>query len=212
VTQGGTIVAFMLCIVLAGCLAVPNWISRARPLPRIEEVTKVAVTSALLVAATVGDAVPAGARPWFVAALAACLFGDIALLDRVDKFVPGLVSFLIGHVLFATGGLVIGITTDRLIVSVVIVGVVVGILAPRIVRSSGQLAPAVGAYLAVISAMAVVMALTNRWWLTAGATIFVASDSVLAWNLFVRKLRWGPLAVMVTYHAALLSLVVGLGR
>jgi alkenylglycerophosphocholine hydrolase len=86
------------------------------------------------------------------------------------------------------------------------------VLAPRIVRASGKLAPAVVAYLVVISAMAVMMTLTNRWWLTAGAAMFVASDSVLAWNLFVRKLRWGPLAVMMTYHAALLGLVVGLGR
>ncbi len=204
--------AFVLWIVLAGCFAVPNWMSRVRPLPHVEEVTKVAVTSALLVAATAGDAVPAGARPWFVAALVACLIGDVALLDRVYKFVPGLLSFLIGHLLFAIGGLAIGIMTGRLIVSVVVVGIVVGALAPRIVRASGKLAPAVGAYLVVISSMAVVMALTNRWWLTAGAAMFVASDSVLAWNLFVHKLRWGPLAVMVTYHGALFCLVVGLGR
>ncbi len=204
--------AYVLWLVVAGCFAVPNWISRVRPLPRVEEVTKVAVTSALLIAAAVGDAVPAGARPWFVAALAACLVGDVALLDRVDKFVAGLVAFLIGHVLFAIGAVVIGVTTGRLAPSVVIVGAAVGMLAPRIVRSSGKLAPAVGAYLVVISTMAIVTALTNRWWLTAGAAMFVASDSVLAWNLFVRKLRWGPLAVMVTYHAALFGLVVGLGR
>lgn len=204
--------AFVLCVVLAGCFAVPNWVSRVRPLPRVEEVTKVAVTSALLIAAAVGDAVPAGARGWFVAALAACLLGDVALLDRVDKFVPGLVSFLVGHVLFAVGALVIGITTGRLIPSVLVVGIVVGVLAPQIVRASGKLAPAVGAYLVVISTMAVVMALTNRWWLTIGAAAFVASDSVLAWNLFVSKLRWGPLAVMVTYHSALFGLVMGLGR
>lgn len=204
--------AFVLLAVLAGCFALPNWVSRVRSLPRVEEVTKVGVTSSLLFAAAVADAVPAGARPWFVAALVACLIGDIALLDRVDKFVPGLVAFLIGHVLFAIGGFVIGITTGRLIASALIVGVVIGVLAPRIVRASGKLAPAVGAYLVVISTMAVVMTLTNRWWLTAGAAMFVASDSVLAWNLFVRKLRWGPLAVMVSYHAALAGLIVGLGH
>ena len=204
--------AFVLWVVLAGCFAVPNWVSRVRQLPRVEEVTKVLVTTALLVAGAVGPAVPASGRPWFVAALIACLIGDIALLDRVDKFVPGLVSFLVGHVLFAIGGLVIGTTWGRLLASALIVGIVIGALAPRILRASGKLAPAVGAYLVVISTMAVVMAMTNRWWLTAGAAMFVASDSVLAWNLFVRKLRWGPLAVMISYHAALFSLVMGLGR
>ncbi len=203
---------FAVVCVVAACAAVPNWVSRVRPLPRTEAVSKVLVTSALIVAAVVGEAVPSTARPWFVAALVGCLVGDIALLDRVDQFVGGLVAFLIGHVLFAVGGIVIGTTTRRLPAALLVTLAVVGVLAPRIVRSSGKLAPAVGVYLVVISTMAVVMATTDRGWLTLGAALFVVSDAVLAWNLFVKPLRWGPLAVMVTYHGAVAGLVIGLGR
>ncbi len=204
--------AFGICLGWAAVAAVANWMTRTRDLPRLQAVSKVLVTSLLVVAAVVGPARPQGVRWWFVGALVACLVGDVALLDQVDRFIGGLVAFLIGHVAFGVGGLVIGVTADRLIATLVVLTAVLGMVAPRIVRSSGSLAAAVVAYLVVISAMAVVMALTGRSWLTFGAVMFVASDSVLAWNRFVRPLRWGPLAVMVTYHAALAGLVVGMGR
>ena len=40
--------------------------------------------------------------------------------------------------------------------------------------------------------------------------VFYASDATLAWNRFVRPLRHGHLAVMVTYHLGQIGLVLGL--
>ena len=43
-----------------------------------------------------------------------------------------------------------------------------------------------------------------------GATVFAASDSILAVNRFVRPLAWAPVAVMVTYHVGQALIVAGL--
>lgn len=43
-----------------------------------------------------------------------------------------------------------------------------------------------------------------------GLALFVLSDSILGWRQFVGPKRWMPLAVMVTYHGALLGLALTL--
>ena len=44
-------------------------------------------------------------------------------------------------------------------------------------------------------------------WAVVGALLFYASDATLAWNRFVAPMRFGPVAVMVTYHPAQAGLV-----
>ena len=44
----------------------------------------------------------------------------------------------------------------------------------------------------------------------AGAVLFLVSDTVLAWNRFVRPFPSGPVAVHVTYHLAQGLLVLSL--
>jgi uncharacterized membrane protein YhhN len=46
----------------------------------------------------------------------------------------------------------------------------------------------------------------------AGGVLFLASDTVLAHDRFVRRLHPGPLAVIVSYHLAQLLIVIGLIR
>ena len=43
-----------------------------------------------------------------------------------------------------------------------------------------------------------------------GVTAFVVSDTILGLEAFVLKRRWMPLAVMVTYHTALIGLALSL--
>ncbi len=45
-----------------------------------------------------------------------------------------------------------------------------------------------------------------------GGALFLASDATLAWDRFVRRLRRGPVIVMVTYHLAQALLLIGLIR
>jgi uncharacterized membrane protein YhhN len=44
----------------------------------------------------------------------------------------------------------------------------------------------------------------------AGAGLFYASDSLIGLARFVRPAPWGPVAVMVTYHAGQALLVASL--
>jgi uncharacterized membrane protein YhhN len=64
--------------------------------------------------------------------------------------------------------------------------------------------------MAVIGGMLACAIGTGSAWGIAGAALFLASDSVLAWNKFVRPLPFGRPAVMVTYHLAQTALVVSL--
>ena len=42
------------------------------------------------------------------------------------------------------------------------------------------------------------------------AVLFMASDALIAWNRFVRRLAWAPVVIMVTYHLGQLGLVTAL--
>jgi uncharacterized membrane protein YhhN len=171
----------------------------------------------LVVAACVLDpAAGAGARRgWFVAALVASLAGDVLLMLPRDLFVFGLGAFLVGHVLY-----VVGFWTDppgalELVVAVVIVIALVGPLAVRIVRSLGDepsLRPPVLAYIGVISAMLASALASGNVLAACGAALFVASDSMIAWNRFVRPFPAAAVAIMVTYHLGQAGLVASLLR
>jgi uncharacterized membrane protein YhhN len=55
------------------------------------------------------------------------------------------------------------------------------------------------------------------WWsgqllVGIGASLFLVSDGLLALGRFWREFRWLSVAVMVTYHLALLFLVLGVLR
>jgi uncharacterized membrane protein YhhN len=66
------------------------------------------------------------------------------------------------------------------------------------------------AYLVVISAMVVSAFGTAAAWAIVGAFLFYVSDATLAWNRFIEQRRFGPLAVMVTYHLGQIGLVAWL--
>ena len=68
----------------------------------------------------------------------------------------------------------------------------------------------VRAYLVVISSMCVVGWATGNWLVMIGATAFIISDSILGWGEFVAERPWMHLAIMVTYHVAIVSLALSL--
>jgi uncharacterized membrane protein YhhN len=193
---------------IAAVAAVANWWVRVRPSGIVELITKPLVTVMMIVAAAAIHANPTSAKPWVVAGLICCLVGDIALLFQVDKFIVGLAAFLVGHVLFAVAALRIGAHWPWIVIPAVVLAATLAFIGRRIIGSSGSLAPAVGAYFAVITAMALLLTITLRPFAIVGASAFVVSDAILGWNKFVKEHRFGPLAVMVTYHVALAGLVL----
>ena len=51
---------------------------------------------------------------------------------------------------------------------------------------------------------------TGNWLIMVGSAAFILSDSILGWGQFVFERRWMHLAIMVTYHVAIVSLALSL--
>jgi uncharacterized membrane protein YhhN len=199
----------------AGFAAMANWISRWRPNNALETITKPLTTLLIIALAITLKSSHPDARWLVVAGLVFCLVGDVMLMSAVDNFVGGLGSFLIGHVLFgfavfrrphghiALAGLVL-----------IPLAVVVGTFGPAIVKGARQRAVALGiavtAYLVVIASMAVLVTLTGSPWAIIGAAFFVISDTLLGYDLFAKPFASARVAIMVTYHLALVGLTLGL--
>ena len=205
--------AQVVVLVAAALSATANWWSRFADSDRVEAWSKPLTTGLVIALAALADA-PTGQRVVAVIALVLCLGGDIALMPAVDSFVGGLVSFLLGHVVFVV--LFVEQGLDRPVLAVVAMVLAIALVATvgrRIVaaaaRSDAALRGPVMAYLVVISAMTVVGWATGRPWIIVGSTAFVVSDSVLGWRQFVGERRWMGVTVMVTYHLAIAGLALG---
>jgi uncharacterized membrane protein YhhN len=95
---------------------------------------------------------------------------------------------------------------------VLVVAAAVGTPIVRALRARRErelLAPVV-AYMVVISLMVACALGTGDRVAIAGAALFMFSDSLIAWNRFVRPLSWAPVAIMVTYHLGQAGLVLSL--
>lgn len=210
----------MVAAIVGAVAVLANWWSRVsehRAAGRVELLSKPLATVAIgTLAFAASDADVSTAA--LVAALVGfvlCLAGDVALLPAVDRFVVGLGAFLAGHLAFVVMFVLLGL--DRWWLGLVAlagaagVAVLVGrpILRGAAAKDASLVAP-VRAYLTIISSMAVVGWATGRPAAIVGSSLFVLSDSVLGWRQFVASSRWAPLAVMVTYHGALLGLALTL--
>jgi uncharacterized membrane protein YhhN len=204
---------------VAAVFAVGDWVAKARRNRPLEYVCKPGTLAALIVAACVLDPA-AGAdsrRAWFVVALCFSLLGDVFLMldEWRDLFVVGLGAFLLAHVAY-----IVGFFTDppgarAWIVAAVVVVAVLGPVAVRIVRSLGaepELRVPVVAYIIVISVMVATALATGNVVAAAGAVLFASSDSMIAWNRFVRPFPQADVAIMVTYHLGQAALVLSLLR
>lgn len=203
-----------LLLVLTGLAAVTNWSTRIRANRPLETVSK-PITTALVIGLALTSGAPSAQVAVAVIALTLCLMGDVFLLPAVDRFVPGLASFLLGHLVFVVLFFQYGLTSTTLAgIAIVLAALLAGSVGRVIVAGAAHVDAAlrtpVLAYLLVISAMGVFGWSTGRWWVVAGTTLFVASDSVLGWGRFVRDRPWMSPVVMITYHAAIVSLALSL--
>jgi uncharacterized membrane protein YhhN len=197
-------VALLVALAVVGAA---NWWSRATDDRRTEAITKPAFTVlAAVLCAVHGEGAPMGIA---LLGFALCLIGDVALLPAVDRFIVGLGAFLAGHLAFIVAFVAAGLDTPWLaLVAAVLLLPVLGGPGRRILAASGALKGPVTGYLVIISAMGVVAWATARPAAMVGAAAFVTSDTILGWGRFVGERRWMPVAVMVTYHAALTALAL----
>jgi uncharacterized membrane protein YhhN len=200
---------------VAAVLAVLNWVAVARRFKPLEYLAKPSVMVALAVAALAFDT--ADPRRWvFVAALAFSMLGDVFLMLPSDRFLFGVGAFFLAHIAYIVGLRMDSSAALSLFAGVLVVGafaVTVGrhiVLAVR--KQAPELATPVSAYVAVISVMVASAIATKNPYAAAGAVIFMASDTLIAWNRFVQALPWAPVTIMVTYHVGQGLLVLSLVR
>ena len=204
-----------LLLALALVAAVGDWVAVHRGQKVLEYVCKPLTLVLLTTAALALDPDEGAVRTWFVVALVLCLLGDVFLMLPQDAFVPGLASFLLGHVAYIVGMLVDGVDVARLGIGILVVTVAVAVIGLTILRAvragpEPELTGPVMAYMVVISVMVACAVGVGHPAGVVGAGLFYASDSLIAWNRFIGETRHGRLAIITTYHLAQMGLVVSL--
>lgn len=176
-------------------------------------------TTALLLLLAVLSTTAHGARyqQAVVIGLACSLAGDVLLMLPRDRFVAGLASFLLAHVAYIvafSAGVPIGTAPALLVPLAAMAALFLWLLWPGL----GKLRLPVVLYSATILLM-VWQAWGWHWAFDTpgsrlaalGATLFMASDAVLALNRFRRPFPGAQAVIMLTYVAAqaLIALSVG---
>ncbi len=151
-----------------------------------------------------------------ITALVFSLVGDVFLLLPSDKFVHGLVSFLIAHLFFiAAFALGFGpyLEISYLIPSAIYAVVFLWVLLSK----TGNLKIPVLVYSLVL--MVFLWQASGRFYYLAdssssliltGAVLFIVSDTVLAYDRFVRSYKFSSALIHSTYWAALFFLVLSI--
>ena len=202
-------------------VAALDWVAVQRGSKPLEYVAKPGCMVALIAAAVVLDPVDDAAQVALVAALVLSMLGDVFLMlpgrqadtPGPNLFVAGLASFLLGHIAYVVGFVLVGVEPAGLAVGVLGVALIIGTVGRRVVAAvkasdEPELTVPVTAYVTVISAMVLCAFGTLDGRAMAGAALFAGSDSLIAWERFIEKRPWGPLTIIVTYHLAQALLVV----
>lgn len=206
--------AFWALLAATLVFAVADWWAVYAGRRPVEYVLK-PLTMVALIAAAVSLADPASeaARWWLVAGLICSLAGDVFLMLD-DLFVPGLASFLVGHLCYIAALINLGLEPLPTVLGVVAVvlcaGVVGRIVVQGATRTDRRLTVPVAAYITAISVMVAAAIGTVIPFAIAGALLFYLSDACIGWSRFVGDFPQSRMAIITTYHLGQVGLVLGL--
>jgi uncharacterized membrane protein YhhN len=204
-------------LVLAAVLAAGDWAAVQSRLRHVEYLLKPATLAVLVAAAAVADL--GDAKFWVIGALVFGLLGDVGLMlsnGRADPpFLAGLGAFLVGHVLYIVAFAQAGIHWLPLLAGLLVVAAVAGLALPAVLRGAARsagraFAAVVASYATLLSAMTVLGVGTGIIATAIGAVLFLASDTLIARERFVRPVPHGSLLIIVTYHFAQFLILIGL--
>lgn len=211
---------FWLLLTLA--IAVLDWIAVARGNKLLEYFAKPATIVALFIWlwTTVGVQ---GVLIWFALGIFFSLIGDVMLMLPGERFILGLVAFLIAHLFYIVGfAWNMPVFSTWIIVPIVIVALIAWQVYRRLAQSLKRNHPSllmpVGLYTGVITLMlltAINTLFRPDWKLqpalvaSFGALLFYISDAVLAWNKFVCPIKNGRLMNMIAYHLGQIAIIFG---
>jgi uncharacterized membrane protein YhhN len=208
---------------LALVIAILDWIGIARGWRRSGYATKPGVILALLLWLILVSGLH-GRLVWFAIGLLCSLAGDVFLMLPRERFLAGLVAFLLAHVAY-----IVGFTADlpplnlaSLILALLVI-LNAALISSRILGTmqntqNAHLKLPVLIYVVVIDLMLFSAALTlvrPEWaalpalLASVGAYLFFLSDTILGWNKFVAPLRNGQLLVRITYQVGQGLIIIG---
>ncbi len=148
--------------------------------------------------------------------LAFSLLGDVFLMLPKDRFVAGLVSFLVAHLLFI-GAMVSDFGPFYAWKPFIPIAIYMLIFLWILLPKTGKMTIPVLVYALVI--MIFLWQAAGRAWVLAGnsstyaffgAVLFVISDSILAYNKFVKPFKPAEFFIMTTYRSALILLALSI--
>jgi len=200
---------FTLALVVL--LGVGHIVARAMGEARLAGMLKPLPIALLATAALGGDGVAdASYRTLVGAALVASMAGDIFLLSP-RRFVPGLVSFLVAHLIYiAAFAPAASVGAGGLALLAPFAGfaaLVLRYLWPHLGRYRAPVCVYVGVittmgWLAMLRAFGGEVAPEDGLLALGGAFAFMASDTTLAVNRFAHPIRGGQIVIMGTYYLA----------
>jgi uncharacterized membrane protein YhhN len=209
--------------ILGLAVGVLNWVSSEKKWKTIEYITKPAVILIFLLWLWTNGALH-GVMLWFGLGLVFSLAGDIFLMLPKNFFLPGLVAFLLAHIMYLIG-FNLSVTTISIPILFVALAFlwVAYLVFRRLLRGlsacgEDKLKLPVTIYATVISLMTIsaMFTLANPAWsllhaaiVTCGALLFFISDSLLAWNKFCAPSPHVDLLVMATYHLGQAGIILG---
>ena len=210
----------ILALIFAGLESLALW----KKWRRLEYVAKPAVMVCLFLWLYLATGLQ-GVAFWFGVGLIFSLAGDVLLMLSLERmFVFGLLAFLLAHIAYLAG-----FQNELRTVSFwsVLLLFIIAVNALRLMRriisamrANGQdrLVNPVIVYSSVISVMlyAAMTTLSNPAWKAGasllvglGASLFYASDLVLAWNKFVSPIQNGRMINIGLYHLGQIGLIAG---
>ncbi len=170
----------------------------------------------IILAFLLPDSVSIIYKSFIIVGLFFSLLGDIFLMLPKNKFIHGLISFFIAHILF-----IIAIISDfgpyfdwqYLIPILLYLIIILKIILPH----TGKIKLPVIFYTIIISfflwqaaGRAYYLADNSSIMAFLGALAFIISDSVLAYNKFVKSFKLAEIIIMLTYWGALYLLTLSL--
>ncbi|MGX4670935.1 lysoplasmalogenase [Cerasibacillus sp. JNUCC 74] len=132
-----------------------------------------------------------------------CTIGD----GTLHWFVVGLTAFLIGHLFYLTSFLFQWRFSKWRVACVLPIMIYSLLFGSKLIHALSNseeqaLIFPVSFYIIAIASMAWFAIMTGNGFVILGSILFVISDSILAWNMFVSPVNYEHVLVMSTYYAA----------
>ncbi|RDW22468.1 lysoplasmalogenase [Oceanobacillus arenosus] len=144
--------------------------------------------------------------------LSFCIIGDATL----HWFLIGLSAFLIGHLFYMIGFLLkwkFSKVRFMMLIPIAVYGLFFGNDLVKFLHFNGDAALIfpILCYLIVISFMAWSAIMTGNKWAILGSILFVISDSILAWHLFISPVKLSEPLIMLNYYGGQFLIANSLG-